>query len=211
MRYKMRLLILFCAALMIVPIPVLTGPIFAENQCGNLTGFVYGEDGKTPLQDATVCLRCVETNKVYQSTPTARTGDYRVLGVEAGTYVVGLKVNEKTYNVENAVNVCSGRTDIISFSIQTTTDTCQTLAGGPGWCCLKGNVFNISREECIQCGGDFFLTKREAQERCGGPLVGFFNTSTGVAILIIGTGVVSVVDRLVRDNVGEISTPEQSQ
>ena len=92
---------------------------FAKPAPGNLMGFVYGEDGKTPVRDAMVLIRRVDTGKVYQSKPTGELGTYRLLGIEAGTYVVGLKIKEKSYNANKHVKVAAGKTSFVSISLQT--------------------------------------------------------------------------------------------
>ena len=91
---------------------------FAKPAPGNLMGFVYGKDGKTPVRDAMVLIRRVDTGKVYQSKPTGELGTYRLLGIEAGTYVVGLKIKEKSYNVNKHVKVAAGKTSFVSLFLQ---------------------------------------------------------------------------------------------
>ncbi|UCH92675.1 MAG: carboxypeptidase regulatory-like domain-containing protein [Candidatus Aminicenantes bacterium] len=81
-------------------------------------GFVYGKDGKTPVRDAVVLIRGVDTGKVYRSEPTGEFGTYRLLDIEAGTYVVGLKIKEKSYNVNKYVKVDAGKTSFVSLFLQ---------------------------------------------------------------------------------------------
>lgn len=90
---------------------------FAKPPGGNLMGFVYGKDGKTPVQHAMVLIRGLNTGIVYQSKPTGEFGIYRFLGIEPGTYVVGLKLKEKSYNVNDYVKVAAGKTSFVSLSL----------------------------------------------------------------------------------------------
>lgn len=176
---------LFCFTLLIFPIST-----FTEPSTGNLMGFVYGKDGKTPLRDATVLLRGVETEEVYRSEPTSKTGDYRISDIEAGTYVVGLKVKEDTYNVDGCVMVARGKTDTLSISLELPPEPAGTpQAGGEGWCCMDGKVYKSTEEECSNVGGKFFFTKKKARESCGLPTP-FFKKPGGIAVLIVGTAAV---------------------
>jgi hypothetical protein len=90
----------------------------ADSSTGGIMGFVYGEDGKSPLQNAVVLLRGLNTQKLYQSEPTGETGAYKIPAIGEGTYVVGLKVNEEMFNTSNYISVTKGKTDTLSLSLQ---------------------------------------------------------------------------------------------
>jgi hypothetical protein len=177
--------LLFIAVLQ-APLPLAAATSPAS---GGLMGFIYGEDGKSPLQDAVVMLRGVDTNNEYQSAPTGKTGDYRIPGIHSGTYMVGLKINAETYNVDSHVTVTAGAVDTLSLSLK---EPGEAASGDPaaskkGWCCADGKVFRGTWEECSQRGGEYFVKKKDARERCGKPIVGFFKTPAGIATAIVGT------------------------
>ncbi|HLP57922.1 MAG TPA: carboxypeptidase-like regulatory domain-containing protein, partial [Candidatus Deferrimicrobium sp.] len=175
------------------PAPGSAGP----DAGGNLIGFVYGEDGKSPVQDAVVLLKGMATDKIYQSEPTTKTGDYRIFNIESGAYILGLKINEKTFNVDGYVKVSAEKTEIVSFLLEPPGPG-GALLNGQGWCCHEDKVFKSTLEECNKRGGDFFPTKKEAQEHCGESLLAFFKTPTGMATFIIGTGTMTLINKLFR-------------
>ena len=160
------LIALFCFGFLVFPLSN-----FAKPSIGNLMGFVYGEDGKSPLQGAIVLLRGAN--------------------IDVGTYVVGLKVNEATFNVDDYVMVAKGKTDTLSLSMGTPPGSGGAqLDEQQGWSCHEGKVFKSTGEECSKRGGKFFTTKKEAKEECGIPPAAFFKKPTGIAVLIVGTAAV---------------------
>jgi hypothetical protein len=174
---------LFCFCFLVFPASNL-----ARSSDGNLMGFVYGKDGKSPLQGAVVLLKGADTEQVYQSEPTGKTGNYRIENIDVGTYIVGLKINEDTFNVDGYVEVAGGKTDTLSLALGS-----PPVLGGAqlderqGWCCHEGKVFKSTGEECSKRGGKFFATKKEAKDECGIPAAAFFKRPTGIAVLIAGT------------------------
>lgn len=110
---KLTVLIAFsCFVLLVIPLYGAT-----DSSTGGIMGFVYGKDGKSPLQNAVVMLKGINTKTLYQSEPTGATGAYRMPGIAVGTYVVGLKVNENLYNVNDYINISKGKTDTLSLSL----------------------------------------------------------------------------------------------
>lgn len=176
---------LFCFCFLVFPVSN-----FAKSSNGNLMGFVYGKDGKSPLPGAIVFLKGADTDKVYQSEPTSKTGNYRISNIEAGTYVVGLKINEDTFNVDDYVKVASGKTDTLSLALGSPPGLGGAQLDEQGWCCHEGKIFKSTGKGCSQRGGKFFATKKEAKEECGIPPAAFFKSPTGIAVLIVGTAAV---------------------
>jgi hypothetical protein len=77
------------------------GVAFGHN--GSIKGVVLAQDGKTPLEGATVAL--VNSDK---STFTDRMGEYKLLGLHAGSYVIhisylGFKISAQTVEVEEGI------------------------------------------------------------------------------------------------------------
>jgi hypothetical protein len=202
---KEVLFTLFCFGFMIFPLSNLAQP-----SNGNLMGFVYGEDGKSPLQGAIVLLKGADTDKAYQSGPTGKTGSYRIGNIDVGTYVVGLKVNQDTFNVDGYVKVAKGKTDTLSLALGSSPASGGAQVDEQGWCCHDGKVFKSTGEECSQRGGKFFATKKEAIEACGIPTAGFFKKPTGIAVLIVGTAAVGFgVYKLIEEKEEEEVSPTQ--
>lgn len=194
-----------CFLLLVFPVPD-----FAKQTCGHLMGFVYGEDGKSPLENAVVLVKGVETNKIFQSKPTGKTGDYRITDINAGVYMLGLMVGEKTYNVPGYVEVAGGRTDTLSLSTQSPSGLGETALKEQGWCCNQKSVFKGTREECINCKGAFFSTKKKADQYCGAAVLAFFKAPSGIAILISGSAAMTYgLSKLFKKYEEEISGTER--
>jgi len=100
---------------------VLPMAVFSQSQKGNLMGFVYGKDGKTPLDGAQVILKKVKAKKsdrTYNSEPTGNTGDYKMEGIPAGKYKAAIKIkNGKLYRTLAVVDIIGGKTVIRSFHL----------------------------------------------------------------------------------------------
>jgi hypothetical protein len=183
---------------------------FAKPSSGNLMGFVYGEDGKSPLQGAIVLLKGADTDKVYQSGPTGKTGNYKISNIDIGTYVVGLKVNEDTFNVDGYVEVAGGKTDTLSLALGSLAGALDAPLDKQGWCCHDGKIFKSTEEECSNRGGKFFTTKKEAKKECGIPPTAFFKSPTGIAVLIVGTAAVGFgIFKLVQEKKEEEVSPTE--
>jgi len=95
----------------------------------DLKGFVYLAEkriveGKkeqitlTPLEDAEVWLRNSVDNKEYKSPKTPEDGSYKFESLPAGSYLPGIIVNDKKYNVEGTIRLDPGEDVIISLYIE---------------------------------------------------------------------------------------------
>lgn len=93
----------------------------ADASIGNLMGFVYDKDGKTPLEEASVLLKKVNSKKgknEYRSAPTGETGDYKLSDIPVGKYKVAIVVKSgKIYRTLSVVNIIGGKTVIRSFHL----------------------------------------------------------------------------------------------
>lgn len=92
-----------------------------EPGCGHLRGFIYKSDGETPLWGAQVVLQHVETRRIFRGNVTDSTGDYELLNIPAGNYVVLILTRNKVYNVKRVdflIKIIAGKTSTISFSLK---------------------------------------------------------------------------------------------
>jgi hypothetical protein len=69
--------------------------VFAQDQInpqlkGSIIGFVYGEDGKTPVQGAVVKVRNMGNQTEFVSDPSDANGMYKISGIEAGWYFLSV-------------------------------------------------------------------------------------------------------------------------
>ena len=89
---------------------------------GNLRGFIYKRDGKTPLWGAQVLLKDVKTGKIFESNVTDAVGDYKLMNIPEGNYKLKILVKDKDYEVKTVdflVKIFDGKTSAISFSLKT--------------------------------------------------------------------------------------------
>jgi hypothetical protein len=84
---------------------------------GTLTGQLFGADMKTPVVNATVKIRNLNTQKEYSS-PTDKTGMFRITGIEEGWYTLGVTSILGDYNLNYGVYIKAGETARLSLSMK---------------------------------------------------------------------------------------------
>ncbi|MFW6160276.1 MAG: hypothetical protein ACOC57_03955 [Acidobacteriota bacterium] len=89
-----------------------------ERNQGNLIGFVYGEDGITPVDGAVVKLKKVSTGESFESSQSDEAGVFKVEGVNEGFYVMGISTGEGNFNVENVIGIKAGETAKVSLALK---------------------------------------------------------------------------------------------
>ena len=57
---------------------------------GNLIGFVYDQDGTTPVAGAVVMVKNISNGKVFQSSKSDNLGVFKVQGLDTGLYALGV-------------------------------------------------------------------------------------------------------------------------
>jgi hypothetical protein len=93
---------------------------------GNLKGFIYKRDGKTPLWGAQVLLKNVNTGKIFESNVTDAVGDYKLMDIPEGNYKLKILVNDKDYEVKTVdfiVKILNEKTSTLSFSLKKNCDS----------------------------------------------------------------------------------------
>jgi hypothetical protein len=109
------------ATLMVFCFLMLPVAVFSQAAPGNIMGFVYDKDGKTPLKDARVVLKKVKakkSDKEYKSDPTGETGDYKMENIPEGRYRALIVIKDgKIYPTLSVVNVIAEKTVIRSFHL----------------------------------------------------------------------------------------------
>ena len=93
---------------------------FSQSQAkggGVLTGQVLGADMKTPVVNATVKIRNLNTQKEYSS-PTDKTGMYKITGIEEGWYTLGVSSILGDYNLNYGVYVKTGEKAKLNLAIK---------------------------------------------------------------------------------------------
>ncbi len=111
-------MISFIIALLPMTIP-------AKDTVGKLRGFVYGEDGKKPLNEAVVMIRETTSERTFQSEKTKKNGAYEIENIVPGTYAVGIQWDGKEFNVDALVKVDPKKL-MVCFTL-------PKLEGNPGY------------------------------------------------------------------------------
>ncbi len=95
-------------------------PAAAEGT-GQLKGFIYKKDGKTPLWGVQVLLKDTTTGAVFESNVTDAIGDYKLGDMPAGLYQALLLVKDRAYQIKKVdflIRIFEGQTSTISFSLK---------------------------------------------------------------------------------------------
>lgn len=85
-----------------------------EDPTGNLTGFIYEEDEKTPVENAVVKIRNITTGEEFSSEPTNELGVYKIENIPIGVYLIGVVVDKEKYNINMMVEIKKEETAKIS-------------------------------------------------------------------------------------------------
>jgi hypothetical protein len=84
---------------------------------GALTGFVYGADMKTPVANATVKLRNLNTQKEFSS-PTDQAGMYAITGIDEGWYTLSITSAMGDFNLNYGVYIKAGERAKLNLSMK---------------------------------------------------------------------------------------------
>lgn len=97
-------------------------PLFSSaDGSGELKGFIYKKNGKTPLWGVQVLLKDVDTGDLFESNVTDALGDYKLRDVPSGMYQVLLLAKDRAYKIKKIdflIRVFEGKTSTISFSLK---------------------------------------------------------------------------------------------
>ena len=103
------------AAILIICSPlILKGQVPAK---GNLLGFVYGQDGTTPLPGAVIMVKNISSGKVYESAASDGLGIFKVQGLETGLYALGVTSPNGSFNSTDLVGVAANETAKIAIAL----------------------------------------------------------------------------------------------
>jgi hypothetical protein len=109
---------------------------------GNLVGFVYDQDGSTPITGAVVMMKNVTTGAVLESAKSDALGVFRVEGLGVGIYAVGVSSDQGSFNSGDFVGITPNETAKISIVLNPydaqTVQAAQAVARDQG---EKGESF----------------------------------------------------------------------
>jgi hypothetical protein len=85
---------------------------------GNLIGFVYEDDGATPVEGAVVKMRNISTGSVYESGKSSKIGLFKFEEVDEGLYLVGVSTEEGAFNLENLIGIKADEMAKVSVALK---------------------------------------------------------------------------------------------
>jgi hypothetical protein len=97
---------------------ILPGEGFGQKTGGMLTGFIFGEDMKTPSEGAIVKLRNIKDGTTYQSLPADKTGLYSLKNVAAGRYLIGISGSNGDYNFDYEIQILSNEIAKLALALK---------------------------------------------------------------------------------------------
>jgi hypothetical protein len=102
-------------ALILVLFPSTLSP--QEAGKGNLIGFIYAQDGSTPIEGAVVVVKNLTTGTVTESPKSDALGVFKVPGLGAGIYALGVRSDKGSYNSQDFFGVMADKTSKISLAL----------------------------------------------------------------------------------------------
>lgn len=84
---------------------------------GNLIGFIFGEDGSTPVAGAVVLVKNLTTGAVTEAAGSDELGVFKVPGLSPGLYALGVRSESGSYNSQDFFGVAADRTAKISIAL----------------------------------------------------------------------------------------------
>ena len=84
---------------------------------GNLIGFVYDQDGTTPVAGAVVMVKNISNGKVFESGKSDSLGVFKVQGLDTGLYALGVAAVAGDFNSGELVGVAANETSKIAIAI----------------------------------------------------------------------------------------------
>lgn len=84
---------------------------------GNLIGFIYAQDGSTPVAGAVVVVKNLTTGAVTEGPESDALGVFKFQGLGAGLYALGVKSEKGSYNSQDFFGVMADQTSKISIAL----------------------------------------------------------------------------------------------
>jgi len=84
---------------------------------GNLIGFVYAQDGSTPVEGAVIVVKNLTTGAVVESPKSDALGVFKFQALGAGLYALGVKSDKGSFNSQDFFGVMADKTSKISIAL----------------------------------------------------------------------------------------------
>ena len=131
-----------------------------EVKIGDLMGFLYTKDCKTPVKGAQVILTRVKKDKdkeeeytgekVFKSNITDSNGDYKLIDIPVGNYKISIKLDNKNYKVKRIdflATIIEGKTSYMSFCLKIKRSVAIIIVGTSAAAALGASVVTEEEEQ----------------------------------------------------------------
>ena len=95
--------------------------IAQTNNNGSLAGYIYMEDGTTPIDGAVVVIRDMSDGSLYESKESNKLGAFKLDYLEEGLYVLGIWTENGGFNIKNIIGIKANETGEVSFALKPQT------------------------------------------------------------------------------------------
>jgi hypothetical protein len=102
-------------ALILVMSPSVLRP--QESGKGNLIGFIFKQDGSTPVAGAVVVVKNLTSGAVTEALQSDSLGVFKVTGLAGGLYALGVRSGEGDFNSQDLFGVTPEKTAKISIAL----------------------------------------------------------------------------------------------
>jgi len=84
---------------------------------GNLVGFIFGQDGSTPVAGAVVLVKNLTTGAITEAAGSDELGVFKVPGLSPGLYALGVRSEAGSYNSQDFFGVTAEKTAKIAIAL----------------------------------------------------------------------------------------------
>lgn len=108
-----------CAALMLTAF-FFTQPLVlvGAGAKGNLVGFVYDQDGTTPVEGAVIKLKNLATGVLFESPKSDNQGAFKVTDVDQGLYMFGVSSTQGDFNANDVLGINENETAKLAVALK---------------------------------------------------------------------------------------------
>jgi len=109
--------VLVAFALLVLPLEPYAGVAGPAAETGALSGFVFGQDMKTPVAGAVVKIRDLNDQKELTSRPTDANGMFIIPDIPEGRYILGVTSGKSDFNLDYSVHIKAGELGKVSVAL----------------------------------------------------------------------------------------------
>jgi hypothetical protein len=162
--FRSRLLVSGMAAAFLAIIIPIEG-LSQTGGTGALTGTIYWDDAKTPVENAVVKMRNIQAGKEIQSPPSDKNGLYLVKGIPEGRYLIGVSTSRGNFNFNFEVFIKANETAKLNLALKTTESlVVLEKAGGKGFFAKPAGIALAVGSAALLSFGAYELFKGEEEK-----------------------------------------------